>query len=247
MANHEKVFGICENKCLVEVSPKTDTDGVKDIVNKKQNQLTAGTSIRIDENSNISFKIEHCSISPRIGTITFTNNMSVETAGNGNYSKYTKKYFSKNQMSSGAVFIKNDILFISDGITNYYDDGSSKYEMWRFRWQNYSSQKSGVLSKLNNIYLNKSLVNTNTNNNLKLFMSDGTYKGKFFIGDESSISDELDTSITFTVKNQVVTKITLSSDLPAWNSYGPTDGYSVVKVLPLINLSLDCTILYSPS
>lgn len=28
MANHEKVFGICENKCLVEVSPKSDTDAV---------------------------------------------------------------------------------------------------------------------------------------------------------------------------------------------------------------------------
>lgn len=29
MGNHEKMFGICENKCLVEVSPKTDTDDVK--------------------------------------------------------------------------------------------------------------------------------------------------------------------------------------------------------------------------
>lgn len=36
MGNHEKVFGVCENKCFVEVRPKADTYGKNDVYNKNE-------------------------------------------------------------------------------------------------------------------------------------------------------------------------------------------------------------------
>lgn len=41
--NHTKMYGICENKCFVEVSPKTDTDAVKDRVDSLEDNTVKKT------------------------------------------------------------------------------------------------------------------------------------------------------------------------------------------------------------
>lgn len=41
MGNHEKMYGICENKCLVEVSPKTDTDAVANRVSTLESEMNS--------------------------------------------------------------------------------------------------------------------------------------------------------------------------------------------------------------
>lgn len=55
MSDHEKVFGVCENKCFVEVRPKSDTYHKNDVYNK--------TEIN-------SLRPKFVSISPVEGTLT---------------------------------------------------------------------------------------------------------------------------------------------------------------------------------
>lgn len=40
MAGHDHVYGICENKCFVEVSPKTDVDGIQNQIEIKELNVT---------------------------------------------------------------------------------------------------------------------------------------------------------------------------------------------------------------